>query len=339
MLNRVEQLCALAGTSGDEGRVAAYILAQIGDKAEVSRDPLGNLIGVKRGKGRPKNKVMLCAHMDEVGLIVTGFTSDGMLRFDAVGGIDPRVVLGRQVAVGEAGLAGVIGAKAVHLLSDDERSSAPGFDKLFIDIGAVSEEDARDHVALGDRAVFVSDFIRFGDGLLKGKALDDRLGCAILLELIDGEPAYDFHFAFTVQEEVGLRGAKAAAYTIAPDMAVVLETTTAADIAGVEGAAQVCRLKGGPVISFMDRSTLYDRELYALAFDTAKTLGFAAQTKTMIAGGNDAGAVHVSGSGVRTAAISVPCRYLHSPSCVVNLGDVAHTAQLVEALLPRMQML
>lgn len=339
MLKRFEELCALTGTSGDEDRVAAYIMAQIGNKAEITRDKLGSVIAFKRGKHRPKNKVMLCAHMDEVGFIITAVAPDGMLRFSAVGGIDARVVIGRQVAVGDAGYIGVIGTKAVHMQSDDEKGSAPGIDKLFIDIGATSVEDALSHIALGDRAVFVSDFVAFGDGMIKAKALDDRAGCAIMMDMLDGELEYDTYFAFTVQEEVGLRGARAATYTIAPDMAIVLETTTACDIAGVEGGQQVCRLGEGTVVSYMDRSTIYDKELVALAFDTAKTLSLPCQTKTMVAGGNDAGAVHVSVGGVRTAALSMPCRYLHSASCVLKISDIEHTRKLAQALLNRMAML
>ena len=336
MLDRLKELCQISGVSGEEELVSAYITSQIGEKALVTRDNLGNLLVFKKGKKRPRHKIMICAHMDEVGFIITGVTSDGMLRFAAVGGIDPRVIIGRAVHVGAAGYPGVIGTKPIHLQTDSERGGVPDIDSLYIDIGALSEDDARTHIMPGDRAVFYSEFLTFGDGMLKCKAIDDRAGCAILLELIDSDLAYDMHFAFTVQEEIGLRGAKTASFGINPDMAIVVETTTAADIAGVEADKQVCRLGEGPVVSFMDRSTIYDKKLYALAFAAAKEAGIPCQTKTMIAGGNDAGAVHVSTGGVRTAAISIPCRYLHSPSCVIKIEDMEHTLLLVRKMMEKM---
>ena len=336
MLDRLEKLCSISGVSGDEDLVAEYITDQIGSKARVTRDSLGNLLVFKKGKNSPKHKIMICAHMDEVGFIITGATSDGMLRFAAVGGIDERVIIGRAVAVGPAGIPGVIGTKAIHLQTDAEKGSVPAIDTLYIDIGAESKEDALAHVSPGDRAVFCSDFLAFGDKMLKGKAIDDRAGCAIMLEMIDSDLEYDMHFAFTVQEEIGLRGAKTASYTINPDMAIVVETTTASDIAGVEDDKQVCRLGEGPVVSFMDRRTIYDKNLYAIAFAAAKEIGIPCQTKTMIAGGNDAGAVHVSTGGVRTTAISIPCRYLHSPSCVIKIKDMEQTLLLVQKMAEKM---
>ena len=336
MLDRLKELCLISGVSGEEDLVAEYIIRQIGGKALVTRDNLGNLLVFKKGKKRPKHKIMICAHMDEVGFIITGVTADGMLRFAAVGGIDVRVIIGRAVNVGTAGYPGVIGTKPIHLQSDSERGGVPEIDSLYIDIGALSEEDARTHIMPGDRAVFCSEFFAFGDGMLKSKAIDDRAGCAILLELIDSDLAYDMHFAFTVQEEIGLRGARTAAFGINPDMALVVETTTAADVAGVEADKQVCRLGEGPVVSFMDRSTIYDKKLYALAFATAKDNGIPCQTKSMIAGGNDSGAVHVSTGGVRTTAISIPCRYLHSPSCVIKIADMEQTLLLVEKMMEKM---
>lgn len=336
MLEHVRALCAIAGTSGDEGQVAEYIVSQLPADARITRDALGNLLVFRKGAAAPKRRVMLCAHMDEVGFLVTHITKEGLLRFAAVGGVDARVALGRQVAVGSEGLVGVIGTKAVHMQKEEERGKAPGIDELYIDIGASSDDEAKAHVTLGDRVTFVSDFTEYGEGFLKARALDDRVGCAILLTLLREELPFDLHAAFTVQEEVGLRGARTAAYTIAPELALVLETTTAADIPGVSGENRVCELKKGPVVSFMDRSTIYDRELYALAFEEAERLGIPCQTKSLVAGGNDSGAIHTSVGGVRTAVISVPCRYLHSPSCVIALEDLEHSLTLARALVNRM---
>lgn len=330
MPEELKEICMLDGTSGDEGAVRDYILSHItADKVEV--DNLGNIIVFKKGRSVPKNKVMLAAHMDEVGFMITDITEDGFLRFDAVGGVDPRVVLGRAVRL-KNGTLGVIGTKATHQLTAEQRKKAPDFGDMYIDIGAQSRSAAQKLAARGDTACFDTDFFRFGDGFIKGKAIDDRAGCLIMMDMINSDLAYDMWFAFTVQEEVGTRGAAAAAFTVNPDIAIVLETTTACDIAGVSGDKRVCSLGGGAVISYMDRRTVYDRELYRLAFDTAQRLSIPAQTKTVVAGGNDSGAIHVSRGGVRTCALSVPCRYLHSPSCVIRESDYTATKQLAFAM-------
>lgn len=329
--DRLIEICALDGTSGDEGVVREYIRARI-TADEVFVDNLGNLIVFKKGRKIPKNKIMFAAHMDEVGLMVTDITSEGFLRFGAVGGIDPRVVLGRSLRFKD-GTRGVVGTKAVHQQSADERKKAPDFGYMLIDIGASGREQAEKYVQPGDCAVFDSDAFSFGDGFIKSKAIDDRAGCLIMMDMINGTPEYDAWYVFTVQEEVGTRGAKAAAFTVQPDIAVVLETTTACDIADTSGDKRVCELGKGCVVSFMDRATIYDRELYQLARKAADSLGIPNQTKTLIAGGNDSGAIHVSAGGVRTCALSVPCRYLHSPSCVIKESDYTATADLAGAVL------
>lgn len=331
MLDKLEEICQLNGGSGDEARVRDFIAANIrADKVIV--DNLGNLLVFKKGKKTPKNKIMFAAHIDEVSFIVTHISEDGFLSFDAVGGVNPSVVLGKAIRL-ESGALGVVGVKAIHQQSAEERKKIPDFSEMYLDIGAFSHEEAEKVVSLGDRAYFDTDFFRFGDGFVKGKAIDDRAGCLIMMDMINGEPEYDAWYAFTVQEEIGTRGAKAAAFTIAPDIAVVLETTTACDIAGVSGAKKVCELGRGAVVSYMDRSTIYDRGLYALAVETAQKYGISVQTKTLIAGGNDSGSIHISRGGVRTCAISVPCRYLHSPSCVIKESDFLDVRSLAEKML------
>lgn len=334
MIERLLEICALDGASGDEGAVRDYIRSNI-TADEIFTDNLGNLIVFKKGRLVPKNKIMFAAHMDEVGFMVTDITEDGFLRFGAVGGIDPRVVLGRPLRF-KNGVCGVVGTKAVHQQTADERKKAPDFGEMLIDIGASTRKDAERYVSRGDCAVFSSDSFRFGDeqdGFVKSKAIDDRAGCLIMMDMINGTPEYDAWYVFTVQEEVGTRGAKAAAFTVAPDIAVVLETTTACDIADTAGDKRVCELGKGCVVSYMDRATIYDRELYQLARKTGDLLGIPTQTKTLIAGGNDSGAIHVSRGGVRTCALSVPCRYLHSPSCVIKESDFEATARLAPAVL------
>ncbi len=335
----LKELCLANGVSGDEKTVRELIISKIDGFCDYSTDNLGNLICFKKGRKTPKNKLMIAAHTDEVGFIVTYIRSDGTLCFDTVGGIDAGVIIGRQVivknyATGEL-LNGVVGSTAVHNLSKEQREKAPSVSSLYIDIGAENKEEAEKHVSLGDCVYFVSDFTKLGSNRILSKALDDRAGCAIMIEMIRSELEYDIWFVFNVQEEIGLRGSTASAFSIAPDFAIVLESTTAADIDGASGAKRVCELGKGPVVSFMDRRTMYDKELYNLAFTIAKENDFPCQTKTMVAGGNDAGSIHISGKGIRTIAVSLPCRYLHSSSSVIDADDLDNSRRLVKFLAER----
>ncbi|WP_294800525.1 M42 family peptidase [uncultured Eubacterium sp.] len=332
----LRELCLINGTSGDEGKVRDYIITQIMDYCEYSVDNLGSIIAYKKGKKAPKQKISINAHMDEVGFIVTGITDDGYLRFTSVGGIDSRVCLDRIVTVGKKAVKGVIGDKAFHLLSSDEKDRCPSFDDLLIDIGVTSKDEAEQYVSLGDFAYFDCDYVELGNGYIKAKALDDRIGCMLMIELIKSELEYDTVFCFNVQEEVGLRGSKCTSYAVDADIAIVLESTTAADLDGVSGANRVCVLGDGPVISFMDNRTIYDRELFELGFTVAKENNIPAQTKTAVAGGNDAGAIQTSGDGARVMAISLPTRYIHSGASVVKASDIDETRRLLKALLPKL---
>lgn len=332
----LKELCLINGTSGDEGKVRDYIITQIKNYCEYSVDNMGSIIAYKKGKKAPKQKISINAHMDEVGFIVTGITDDGYLRFTSVGGIDSRVCLDRIVTVGKKAVKGVIGDKAFHLLSSDEKDRCPSFDDLLIDIGATSKDEAEQYVSLGDFAYFDCDYVELGNGYIKAKALDDRIGCMLMIELIKSEIEYDTVFCFNVQEEVGLRGSKCTSYAVDADIAIVLESTTAADLDGVSGANRVCVLGDGPVISFMDNRTIYDRELFELGFTVAKENNILAQTKTAVAGGNDAGAIQTSGDGARVMAISLPTRYIHSGASVVKASDIDETRRLLKALLPKL---
>ncbi len=332
MLELIKELCALSGISGREDSVRDFIIEKIKDHAEYSVDALGNLLVFKKGKKPAKNKVMLDAHMDEVGMIVTGITSEGFLKFEKVGGINSKVIIGRSVKVGENAVNGVIGIKPVHLVDKDKEDVIPSADELYIDIGAASKEEAEKVVSFGDAVWFNSDFVEFGNGFIKAKAIDDRAGCAILVEMIRSELEYDTWFSFSVQEEIGTRGAQTAAFNIAPDYAIVVETTTAADISGVKDENRVCICGKGGAVSFMDRSTIYNRALFDRAFEIAAEKGIACQPKTLVAGGNDAGAIHKSRGGVKVLTVSVPCRYLHSPVCVIKYSDAEESLKLIKAV-------
>ncbi len=332
MLDLLERLCLADGISGREDKVRELIISEINGKCEYEIDPMGNILAFKKGKKRAEKKVMLSAHMDEVGFIVTYICENGFLKFTNVGGVDSKVTLGKTVTVGEKGVKGVIGSKAIHLCHGDEEKTAPALDKLYIDIGAKNGQEAEKYVEIGDSVHFCSDFVRFGKNKIKAKAIDDRFGCAVMLKMLDSELEYDTYFAFLVQEEVGCRGASAAAFSLKPDYAIVLEATTAADVAFVDEADSVCVQGKGAVVSFMDRSTLYNRDLFRGAFKLAKENNISIQTKTTVAGGNDAGAIHKTNGGIYTVAVSLPCRYIHSATSVADTADMASCYELAVLL-------
>ena len=333
MTDRLKQLCLLNGISGREDDVRKYIVDKLESFTDCSYrvDALGNVIVEKKGKKTPAKRIMIDAHMDEVGLIVTHITDDGFIRFSSVGGIETGILLGKRVAVNS--LNGVIGVKPIHLLDKENAKKISDEKELYIDIGAETKADAEKYVRPGDSIYFVSEFYEFGDGLIKAKAIDDRLGCALLLDLLEKESEYDFVATFSTQEEIGTRGASVLVSQVRPDYAIVLETTTACDLDGIDESKKVCKLGNGPVVSFMDRGTIYDRELYNKAFEVASENNIPIQTKSLVAGGNNASAIHQSFGGVKTLAISVACRYLHSPSCVISSKDIKPTYELLNKMI------
>lgn len=332
----LHQLCSLSGVSGNENEIREYILNEIRGFCDAKVDNLGNILVFKKGNEPAHRKILFAAHMDEVGLIITKINEEGYLKFDSVGGIDTRILLGKRVKVGKSKMSGVIGVCPIHLLNKEEREKASDISSLTIDIGAINKNDALRFVQEGDIAEFDSDFVEFGEDFIKCKAIDDRLGCLFLMDLIKSELNFDTYFAFTVQEEVGLRGAFATAYELKPDIVIAVETTTAADFGSITGADTVCRLGEGAVISFMDSQTFYDKKLYSFAGKLASETGIKWQTKTKIAGGNDAGAFQRSLTGIRVLAISVPCRYLHSPSSVISAKDAEETEKLIKLLCEKL---
>lgn len=334
MLEQLKELCLLPGVSSFEEPVRAYLRAKAEPYADSIRtDALGNLIVFKKGAKSTGNRLLLAAHMDEVGLIVRSITDEGYLKFSPVGGVDRRVLIGKRVKVGEKGLPGVIGLKAYHLVSDEEEKVIPKPEEFYIDIGAKDKDSAAALVHLGDCAVFDSDVVEFGDGFLKAKALDDRIGCAVMLELLKEDLPMDVTFAFTVQEEVGTRGAFGAAFSVEPEVALVLETTTAADLAGVPEHKKVCSPGRGPVILYMDNGSVGDRGLFEGLRDAAQANGIPWQTKHYLAGGNDASAIQRTKSGVRTLVLSTAVRYLHAPSTVAAVRDIEDMLRLARLFI------
>ena len=326
-------LCAIDGVSGHEKSVRDYILARLSESTvpmEVHTDNMGNVIVHLIGKEKANKIVQLDAHMDEVGFIITGIGDDGFLRFDTIGGIDSRVLFGHRVHIGSQ--KGVIGGKAGHQCSADETKKVPSADSLRIDIGANSKEEAEKLIKIGDCGTFDNQLIWMGEEHFLGKAVDDRVGCMLLLELAQKQPRRDIWLSFSVQEEIGLRGAGIATEAIRPDYAVAIDATTAADVAGNSPDQSVCFVGQGAVVSFADRATLYDPELYQRIRKLADEKGIPTQTKTTVAGGNNAGAMQGRHTGVKMTAVSLPCRYIHSAACMGKIQDVEAMYDLLAML-------
>lgn len=334
MKELLKTLCALNGVSGDEDQVREFLAERARPWARSMKvDPLGNLIVWKKGARAAGDRLMLCAHMDEVGLIVTHVTEEGFLKFDFVGGVDRRVALGKPVVLGPKKIPGVIGMKAIHMLSREDMKKVPKTEALYIDIGASSREEAEEMAEPGAYGSFVCEGEPLGSDFFKAKAIDDRVGCAVMLKLLQEELPLDVTFAFTAQEEVGTRGAFAAAFSVTPEVALVLETTTAADSPAVEEHRKVCAPGKGPVISYMDGGTIYDRGLFEDLRRLAEDNGIPWQTKEYLAGGNDARTIQRTKAGVRVAAVSAAVRYLHAPASVGSFADFENMLKLTRLFL------
>ncbi len=330
MLGRLKELTEVNGVSGDEGQVRRYIKNIVSQYAdEVWTDAMGNLYAHKKGA---KRRIMACAHMDEVGMMVRGIRDDGLIAYTAAG-IDPRVVPSKRVVIGKDKVPGIIGSKAIHIQSREEFEKAYKHKQLYIDIGAKDKADAQKYVKLGDYISFVTEFSEFGEGLIKAKALDDRVGCAIVMELLKNSYDCDFYGVFTVQEELGLRGARTAAYNVKPELALILEGTTANDMPETQGHQWVTRVGKGAAISFMDGGTITRPRMFSELKNCAQSNGIAWQIRQGTRGGTDAGRIHLSNGGIITGGISVPCRYIHSPACVASISDFNSAYMLADRFL------
>lgn len=316
------------GVSGCEKEIRQLIKSKVDNLGETKIDKMGNLIVHKKGTGK---KVMLAAHMDEVGFIITFIKDDGRLIFRPVGGIDPRILISKRVVFGKNKTIGVIGSKPIHLQNEAERKAPLDIKDLFIDIGAGSKEEALTKVNLGDFATFESSYVDMGE-CIKAKALDDRVGCAVISELLKEDYKLDLYGVFTVQEEVGLRGAGAAAYAIEPEIAIIIEGTTCADIAKDE-KDYITTPGCGPAISIVDKSSAANGKLHARVVETAKKNNIPYQFRRGGVGGNDAGQIHRAKEGCLTQTISVPTRYIHSPISMINKKDFEDTLKLIKQVL------
>lgn len=338
----LKELSEAVGVSGKEDAVRKLILGAIKDHVQDIRiDPMGSVTALKRGTGESPLRVMLAAHMDEVGFIVRGIDGDGLIRFSAVGGIDDRILPGLRVKIGD-NTPGVIIWTPIH---QNKEQNVVKISSLRIDIGASSKDEVNGKVKLGDRIAFESRYLELSDKVLRGKSFDDRAGCSLLIDVLQDAPyPVDVLAAFTVQEEIGLRGAKVAAQRLNPDVAFVLESTTANDVPNPNADPDdgmdynpTCKMRGGPVLSVMDRSMIVNPRLFAFLRGAAESEGIPYQLKSQPGGGTDGGAIHVANAGVPTAVISLPCRYIHSPSALLHRDDYDNALRLIKAALRRIQ--
>ena len=336
-LRLLKHLTEAVAVSGDEGAVRAIVLEHVRPLADDVRvDSLGNVLAIKRGRGRKRLRVMLAAHMDEVGFMLTRDEGKGLFRFGTVGGLDTRNLIGKAVWVGPDRIPGVIGMTPIHLTTRESRQRVPDLNALRIDVGP---ENAG-KVKPGMRATFATTFERIGPSM-RAKALDDRIGVATLIELLRHAPSnIDLLAAFTVQEEVGLRGARVAAFALEPDAAFALDCTHAQDLPRPDGEPNTqynTRLGYGPAIYIADRATLSSPRLIQHLVKTAETEGLPYQFRQAGGGATDAGAIHKQHGGIPTVSVSTPARYLHSPASITRVDDWKHTFYLMLAALRRLK--
>ncbi len=333
----LKELSEAVGVSGQEEAVRQIVYEAVkAHTDEIKVDALGNLITFKQGQGRDRLKVMVAAHMDEVGLMITGHESKGGLNFRAVGGILDQTLAAKRVQVGPDRVPGVIGLKPIHLTRGGESTKVVKKDSLVIDVGAKSEDEAKGIAKIGDMATFLTPFVDLGPTFL-GKAFDDRAGCAALIELVRGEPfAFDLYAVFTVQEEVGLRGARVAAYAVEPDAAFVMDCTPANDMPKKKDVSPNTMLGKGPAIYILGGRTMSDRRLVDLLTKAGDEDGIPYQIRQPGGGGTDAGSIQLTRAGVPVVSVSVPGRYIHSPAAIISRDDFENLPRLVRAALSRL---
>lgn len=334
---RLKKLTEIPGVSGFEEKVVDFLENEIKGKADKQwKDRLGNFIALKKGTGKSDKKLMLCAHMDEVGLIIKKLNDNGTLSFTKLGGVDPRVLIGKKVLIGDELMPGVIGFDAIHVQKPGAVFSTPSYDQLSIYTGASSKDENTSKVKLGDPVFFNTNYEEVGDYAI-GKAFDDRSGCEVLLQVLEDlckSPVdYDVYFAWVIQEETGLRGSGAATNQIKPDAALIFENTTAGDNPELPEARWSTNLGKGPALTFAHSGLVLDKRIFDTIVDTARKNDIPFQYKSRVAGGTDAARISRTGNGVPTGVISTPSRYIHSPVSVINLNDFDNVLKLAKELV------
>lgn len=328
----IERLTQCRGIPGREGNVRALIKEELeGHVDSFSSDPMGTLYAWKGPGEGPL--LMLAAHMDEVGFMITGFEKDGTIRFVPVGGVDLRVVVGKKVLLGEDAISGVIGARPVHMQKPEERNRPFSQKELYIDIGSRSEEESKNNLKIGDAITFATKTEFLGESVIKGKAFDDRAGCACIIEILKEDLPITVCGAFTVQEEVGLRGAGIAAHNVKPDLALVLEGTTASDVPESKEHRYSTSMGQGPALTVMDRAFVANEHLNRHVMELARKASIPFQIRRSNIGGTDSGRIYLSREGIPTIGISLPCRYIHGPASLLNMKDYQGMKDWVQSII------
>lgn len=326
------------GPPGSEDEVREILRRELEEIAdEVKVDKLGNMFFHHHGR-EDYPKIMITAHMDEVAFLITNITENGFLRFHTLGGIVNRIMPGQRILLkGEKGyLKGIIGTKPPHIMKPEEREKVIPIEELFIDIGASGKEEVEERgVTIGTTGVFDVEFMELGGGYLMGKAFDDRAGCTVLIQVFRAlkDTPYNLIAVGTVQEEVGLRGARTAAWQIYPDYALALEGTFANDVPGVREDRVSAKLKNGPVITIVDRTTITHPKILKTLVKVAREKNIPFQFKKIPAGGTDAGAIHLTKAGIPSGTVAVPCRYIHGPAAITHIEDLKNTVKLVREFI------
>lgn len=334
LVDVLEKLSDVDGVTGREDNVRNLMKEYLKPYVdEIKEDKLGNLIAFRKGKNDAPT-VMIAAHMDEVGLMIKNIKKKGFLQFTKIGGLDDRILLAQKVIVhtDKCPLPGVVGSKPVHIQKEEERKKVIDADKLFIDVGAENKEEAEKMgVQVGDVVSFDTKFVRLNKNAVLGKAFDDRVGCAMMIETLRKLPQVDcnVYAVGTIQEEVGLRGATIAAFQIKPDLGIALDVTVAGDIPGVGEGEAPSKMGAGPVITVADAGLIAHPKVLRLIMDSAKENGIPYQLETGIRGATDAAKISLSREGVPSGVVSVPARYIHSPAAILNLDDVERAVELV----------
>lgn len=326
----IEKLCMLDGISGREDKVREALIECVDGHCEWHTDARGNLLCHKKGKNPTSKKVMITAHMDETGFMLTGIREDGLISFANVGDIDSRAVLGKAVRIDGKTL-GVIGTKPIHLQTKEEQDRPVPIDQLYIDIGASSKKSAEQAVSLGAQITFAGEGVtEFGNGYITGKAMETRAVCALLAQMLCEDWEYDADVVFNVSTQAMTSGAANAAFAIDPDIAFIIGSAPADD---VRGGKHNCFLGKGPAISLHDQMTYYDTELYQQCIKTAKEKQLAVQQLERSTAKNESRQIQLSCDGVRVLSLALPCRYPNTISAMVSKEDLNHMKNMIYALL------
>jgi endoglucanase len=330
MVDLLEKLSNENGVSGNEDKIRQIIIDEVTPYADdISVDSIGNIIVHKSGTGK---KILVTAHMDEPGFILSGITDKGYIKFKSVGSMDSRTIISKRVSIGDNKIMGVIGMKAIHLQKRAERENTVDVSDLFIDIGAKDKAHAEKKVKLGDYITFDTSFGALNENV-KGKALDSRIGCFCLIEALKKNYKNDIHAVFATQHEVGSRGAKVAAYNINADIALVLDTVESADMFKTADFEKNAKVGHGAVISYMDKRIIADKAASDKLLQMAEKANIKTQMKMSTVGATDGGAVQTSGLAAKTISIGVPCRYSHTPVSIASKADIKAALKLTELFL------